>query len=274
LAPPLPGGVFCSGERLFDRLEAWVLYVLPFRHQICVMRSLEKRDKLHAGKSCLLGLSYIVAALRSTEGRPRALLDYDRLIEAPCDEMALGLEMDEHRVDTFVRDFLEESLRHSKFSVANLNLVHSMPPIVKELFQALLRFKVRPGNKKNRQVGLTEAEEFLRHAESFAGYGWCVEGELWQLHPQLAAAQHRVDEAMTRADALTLQNLQQEETIRPMQHRIDEATTRADRLSRLPVANEIEGSGAIVSSRTNPSDGAGAPRPIRGPLIPGANIVN
>jgi len=196
-------------QPLFDRLNARVLYVVTFRHPISVMRSLKKRDNFVAAKSYLLWLLHVTEALRSTKGKPRALLNYDRLMESPREELArlaatLGLELNEQRVDTFVHDFLEQGLRHTQFSVADLDLAESMPPIVKELFRALelLVGDPSPSNEKACQEVLAKAEEFLQNFESIADYEWALEGDLEQLGTRLASAQHSLSQLQQTQDQL------------------------------------------------------------------------
>jgi hypothetical protein len=142
-------------QRVFADMQVADAYVIAVRHPRAVIDSLTARDGLDPRRSGWLWLTHMVASLRYTQGRPRVVVDYDRLLAAPERELAriahaLGLsaaapERDDVRV--YTSDFLSSDLRHAQYAEGDLS-VADMPPGVAEvhlLVQRLARDEADPG---------------------------------------------------------------------------------------------------------------------------------
>ncbi|CAG9255621.1 conserved hypothetical protein [Paraburkholderia unamae] len=181
-------------QPVFNQLDARVLYVVAFRHPISVARSLAARDSLPAEQSYLLWLAHVVAALRHTSGLPRALVNYDTMMETPGNalkrlSMDLGLPLDPARRETFEREFLEAGLRHTRFASADLEHINNAPTALKVLFRSLEKFadEPSPAHGQDLDEALTRAEAFLADTAPLLARDWDLEQELRQ-------ARRRVDE--------------------------------------------------------------------------------
>ena len=121
-------------------------FVVPVRNPISVVRSLERREQMPAEKGYLLWLQHVVpAVLLSARSSRRIVVDYDLTMDRPLAQLrrmadALGLPMDptDPAVTSFARDFLDESLRHTRFSLAELRLDARAPRQVADTYEILL----------------------------------------------------------------------------------------------------------------------------------------
>lgn len=185
---------------VFEELGTRVLYAVPFRHPISVARSLEARDHMPPEKAYLLWLAHVVPALRGTEHATRVLVNYDRLIEAPCKELtaisnAFGLTLDPQRLHAFEQDFLDDGLRHTTYSVDDLDQVSAAPSVMKDLFRSMVALADQPTCDDSRQAyeaSLTRAEAYLQDIEPIARHEWRMKRELDRVrkHPVRAMFRH------------------------------------------------------------------------------------
>ena len=118
-------------------------YVLALRNPLSVAKSLAKRDHLFAEHSYLLWLGHVLESLRGSEGKPRVMVDYDRLMQNPDVELgrvacALHLEMDAAEFEDYKTNFLDHQLQHTVYQPEDLWLDNSCPPIVREIYARLL----------------------------------------------------------------------------------------------------------------------------------------
>ncbi len=141
-------------QRVLARMDVADAYVIAVRHPCAVIDSLTARDGLDVRRSGWLWLTHVACALRYTQGRPRVVVDFDRMLAAPARELArmaaaLGLPpsvLERPEIGLFTRDFLAEELRHSEYLPGEVP--DGVPPGVKEahaLAQRLARDDVDPG---------------------------------------------------------------------------------------------------------------------------------
>jgi len=116
-----------------------VVYVL--RHPIDVANSLATRDGFSREKSFGIWLNYNLSALSALEGIPTQVLSYDRLLDAPeqelrkfCEKFGILYPSQDDAFRETLDDFLRKDLRHShsrpdKFS--------ELPESVSELYRVL-----------------------------------------------------------------------------------------------------------------------------------------
>jgi len=131
-------------RQVFDHCHFEVSYVLAVRHPLSVVRSLAKRDGLDAEKSYLLWLGHVIRSLADSAGARRVLVDYDLLMGHPEVELArvakhLDLSIDAAELHDFRTGFLDAGLRHTRYQRQDLSLDSACPPLVREVYAALLQ---------------------------------------------------------------------------------------------------------------------------------------
>lgn len=111
-------------QQVFDEMCLDVSYVIALRNPLSVAHSLARRNNFAHEKSHYLWLKYMLASLLYSQGRPKLVVDFDRLIEHPATELSrmaefLGVDFSEKSMAyiEYRRDFLETSLRHTVYDV-------------------------------------------------------------------------------------------------------------------------------------------------------------
>ncbi|WP_321936412.1 hypothetical protein [Paraburkholderia sp. J8-2] len=205
-------------QPVFEALDVRVLYVVAFRHPISVVRSLEARDSLPVEKSYLLWLTHVVPALRYTANRQRAIVNYDCMMEAPRASLQrlaaeLNLSLDPGRLDAFESDFLDDGLRHTRFTGADLAGVDRAPTALKSLFNSLEIFASEPSasNKHRLDETLKCAETFLADIAPLLARDWQFELQSNQSSLRINELERELTLAPTRAadDIAVLEQKQQ-----------------------------------------------------------------
>ena len=130
-------------KEAFVHSQLKVSYVLTLRHPLSVCKSLAKRDGLDFEKSYLLWLNSVINSFVGTVGESRVLVDYDRLIRSPEDELSriaqkLQLQIDLVELEKFKLEFLDNELRHTFYQLSDLTLGEEMPPLVREVYSKAL----------------------------------------------------------------------------------------------------------------------------------------
>lgn len=124
-------------QRVFADLRVADAYVIAVRHPLAVIDSLTARDSLDVRRGGWLWLTHVVCALRYTQGRPRVVVDYDRLLAAPARElarMASALALPAPTGDDarrFANEFVTGELRHAEYAADRLDPA-AVPPLVAE----------------------------------------------------------------------------------------------------------------------------------------------
>lgn len=130
-------------KEVFNECRVDVSYVLVVRHPLSVIKSLRKRDDFDAEKSYFLWLNHIVTSLSGSIGSKRVLVDYDKLMSFPKHELyrmanRLNLKIDPAELQRYESEFLNEALRHSLHEINDLRADDACPPLVREIYAALL----------------------------------------------------------------------------------------------------------------------------------------
>ncbi|MGX2030828.1 glycoside hydrolase family 99-like domain-containing protein [Methylocaldum gracile] len=132
---------------VFDACGCDVYFVIALRNPLSVALSLEKRNRISIEKGYLLWLEHILPTVLNTIGSPRLVIDYDLLMESPLSQVArissiLGLptiDEDSPAFQDYANNFLEKALRHTTFSVDDLQLDRRAPIDVVTAYQTLLK---------------------------------------------------------------------------------------------------------------------------------------
>ncbi len=141
-------------QRVFAGLALPDAYVIAVRHPRAVIDSLRARDALDPRRSGWLWAVHLVCALAYTQGRPRAVVDYDRLLAAPERELAriaaaLALPAPaagSAATTAYTQGFLAAELRHAQYAPDDL-AGGALPPLAADahaLAQRLARDDADP----------------------------------------------------------------------------------------------------------------------------------
>jgi len=127
---------------VFASLELDVSYVIPTRHPISVAQSLRDRDGFEPEKSHYLWLDHMVRSMCGSAGSCRVVVDYDRLLDHPIVELrriadCLDLSLDPEKFQEYEKDFLDATLRHSRFQRDAMRLDPAVPKPVAEAYGLL-----------------------------------------------------------------------------------------------------------------------------------------
>jgi len=153
---------------VFSHCQFDVSYILAVRHPLSVAKSLGKRDGFDSGKSYLLWLGHVLTSLTDIVGEKRVVVDYDRLMESPDREMiriakCVNLEIDPKALQFYKTEFLDQGLRHTVYDPDDLLLDNACPPIVHEVYTALLDVAADKANLDDVEL----QEKVARWSEEF-----------------------------------------------------------------------------------------------------------
>jgi O-antigen biosynthesis protein len=130
-------------QKVVDCCGYDVNYLLTTRHPLSVVESIRRRDGFDAEKCYLLWLVHVLEMLEATRGYPRVLVDFDRLMESPERELkrvaaAFSLTLDRSGMANYASDFLDESLRHTKFDSHDIASDNSCLPLIRDVYATLV----------------------------------------------------------------------------------------------------------------------------------------
>ncbi|WP_416268750.1 hypothetical protein SD235_03695 [Burkholderia cepacia] len=168
-----------------------VLYLIAVRNPISVVQSLARRDGFPVEKSYILWLAYVVSALDLTQDVRRVLIDYDRLMDTPRQELEnisdfFDLPLIESRLEEFESSFLDDNLRHTRYTVEDLQLVNSAPRQVKELYLALSEAASGFPDSPAWHSAFLEAKTYLQDIAPLLRYEWRLAREMSALRAATA----------------------------------------------------------------------------------------
>jgi lipopolysaccharide biosynthesis protein/uncharacterized coiled-coil DUF342 family protein len=130
---------------VFNHLKMRVSYVIAFRNPMSVARSLQRRDGFDLEKGYLLWGEHMLNSLSNTYGCERLVVDYDRLVAKPEEELqriaevfSLPFEPTSKEFIDYKTDFLDSSLRHTEFQADDLSLEQAAPPATLDLYELLV----------------------------------------------------------------------------------------------------------------------------------------
>lgn len=189
---------------VFEQVKVRVAYVIALRNPLAVARSLARRDQFSPEKSHYLWLHHILPCVLLSAGASRVVVDYDRLIDAPAQQIgnmarALGLEscVDEGRLAEYQNEFLEERLRHTRFDPEDFELDPLVPAPVRTAARLLSR--VAAGEVDLAASEVSETFEALARvmAEMAPAMRWVMQVErLAQAQEQARRLQARETETL------------------------------------------------------------------------------
>lgn len=128
---------------VFQRLGVTPVFLIASRNPISVALSLEARDGFPAEKSHLLWLEHCLPSLLETQGYKRLVISYDRLLASPREQLLRiarlsGLEKpSDADLLEYSESFLDKQLRHSHFSVEDMQCAPGLLAEARFLFELL-----------------------------------------------------------------------------------------------------------------------------------------
>jgi lipopolysaccharide biosynthesis protein len=222
-------------------------YVLALRNPLSVAKSLAKRDHLFAEHSYLLWLGHVLESLRGSEGKPRVMVDYDRLMQNPDVELgrvacALHLEMDAAEFEDYKTNFLDHQLQHTVYQPEDLWLDNACPPIVREIYARLLDVASDRTSIDDPVLG-SEIRKWLQEFERFSASLKLADKQLERLTSQhqalaerdrdLATLTHSLSAYEARIDQLEKASEDQTRRIQAMRNVLEQADTERQDIKNL-----------------------------------------
>lgn len=196
-------------------------YVIAVRHPASVVASLTARDGLDVRRSAWLWLVHLAASLAYTQGRPRVVVDYDRLLADPRRELArvaraFGLPAPaEHDagLSEFRTAFLSPDLRHAHFASDDFDPAQWPAPVA-EAHALAVRLSCADGVSDDASAAIDALWDRVRISGPLLDYAGSVEhladdvprlvGELRWARESLAQARgfaDSLDRALAEKDA-------------------------------------------------------------------------
>lgn len=217
-----PGRFACKDPRMPRLLPFWQArlvelgvregYVIAVRHPASVVASLTTRDGLDVRRSAWLWLVHFAASLAYTQGRPRVVVDYDRLLADPRWELArvaraFGLpEPAEHDpgLVEFRTAFLSPDLRHAHFASDDFDPAQWPVPVA-EAHALAVRLAVAEGVPDDAQAAIDALWASVRAQGPLLDYTGRVEHRadaVPRLEGELRWAEDSLAQARTFAGSL------------------------------------------------------------------------
>ncbi len=183
--------VFSNGN--FD-----VSYVITIRHPLSVVKSLSKRDGFEQEQGYLLWLGHVITILSDSVNHKRVMVDYDCLMQSPDKELRriakdLSLEVDNAELTVYIREFLDPGLRHTTYSLCDLQKEKLCPPLVQEIYANLL--DVTTGRV------LMDNDLLQRKVVSWVNQYWCLRPLLTFIDKISARDKYAIHNAVLERDA-------------------------------------------------------------------------
>jgi hypothetical protein len=214
----------CLTLPFWQQLLPHLRFVICLRNPVDVARSLERRDGLSPEQSSKLWFTYVSAALRHSEGRPRLLVFYEDLLDdcpRELQRLADFLGKPEHaqqaEVQSAARQFIEKGMQHYRASIVDVVESSEIDLRARALYLAE-RISVSFGRKEFRE----EYEQAYRAIAAFSPA------------ESLENAESEKDEMVQRltaqlaAQARTLQST--DETVSVLAARLHESETELQKI--------------------------------------------
>ena len=207
-------------QAIFERVGCDVRYVIAARNPMSIVESLYKRSGFEAEITFYLWLEHIVPSILGTTNAKRVVVDYDQLLENSELQLlrvakALGVTAPEPlALVGFENEFLEVGLRHTHFTMHDLEHYPSVPLQVVTAYDWLVRLandsvSLDGGEIKKAFKALSQELSFLSPALKFIG---CQEQKIVAITRTMAereqaivALQAQVQDRLEGAEWLTSQ---------------------------------------------------------------------
>ena len=168
-------------QAVFERVGCDVRYVIATRNPISIVESLYKRSGFEGGITFYLWLEHLIPAISGTINTKGVVVDYDQLLENPKLQLlrmakALGVTAPgASAIFAFESEFLDVGLRHTHFTMHDLERYPSVPLQVVTAYDWLVRLAndsvlLDSTETKNAFEVLSQELIFLSPTLNFIGY--------------------------------------------------------------------------------------------------------
>jgi hypothetical protein len=161
-------------RKAFQAAEIQPYSIIVFRNPASVVASLHKRDKLPPAQGYLLWASHMLECFRHARHLAHLFVNYDEFIENPkkilnaiADHLSLSVNAGEFEM--IARDFLDKSLRHTKFDARRLYDDDCCPREIALAYERLERMRREPVNSRPETGNLVRISGMLRSCLRSAG---------------------------------------------------------------------------------------------------------
>ena len=129
---------------IFAEIGANTSYVIPCRNPLSVAKSINKRANIDYIIAYYIWFSGMLSTIIYLAGEKVVFVDYDDMIANPekqlqriSEYLSLSFDTNGSEFLEFSGDFLEESLRHGRFSMEDLESNMEVPPNIVEFYKLL-----------------------------------------------------------------------------------------------------------------------------------------
>ena len=131
-------------EKVFIETDCEVFYLIAFRNPMGVAESYNKYIGISRKQIYSLWAGYLITSLIHSQGYKRALVNYDRLLEQPEQELnhisnKLLLEIRSDELSAYMSEFLDTKLRHHIYNLDDLECEKAVPQLAKDMYASLVR---------------------------------------------------------------------------------------------------------------------------------------
>jgi hypothetical protein len=190
-------------QAVFTDVGCDVKYLIALRNPASVAASLNHRNGIPFEKSYLLWLQHVMPSATKTVGQARVFTDYDELLAAPYEQLArishrLGLPLparDDERVAAFEKEFLNQDLRHSRFTYDDLNHDSRCAPLVRRAYKTFLDCALERANPDSDAVShqLVSISDELAALKPLIDYVNALESERQDLWADIVAKRVQIE---------------------------------------------------------------------------------
>lgn len=131
-------------QQVFSLLNIEAYYLITSRNPKSVMHSLANRDNFLPEKSYYLWQKYMLSCLKYTQNQPRLVIDFDLLMTQPAVQLTRIAELlsvpfssENKAFDEYEKEFLDNSLRHTQYELADLQEDEHVTLSQQRLYQLL-----------------------------------------------------------------------------------------------------------------------------------------
>ncbi|PIE58167.1 MAG: hypothetical protein CSA33_04450 [Desulfobulbus propionicus] len=141
---PRVAKLFQFWKEVFEYCQLDVHYVIAIRNPLSVVRSLVKRDGFEEEKCYLLWIDHVLKSLCNTSYEKRVIVEFDQLISSPEREIKriaekFKLKIDINELKNYQGFFLDNKLRNEKYSIEDLTLSKTCPPLALDIYNFLYK---------------------------------------------------------------------------------------------------------------------------------------
>jgi hypothetical protein len=181
----------CLTLPFWQQLLPNMRYIICLRNPVDVVRSLEDRNGMSAEKASSLWFTYVSAALKHTEGKPRLLIFYEDVMDDSLRELQRLAEFigrperaKEVDVQEAVQEFIEKDLQHHRSSILQATASPRIDLRAKALYIAQ-RISVSFGREQiTGQQG--SDNQIYKALDALSRYSFRASGQINPLAEQLA----------------------------------------------------------------------------------------